>query len=93
MDHAQKIELVQQLNFLEILEHFQMKHLEIDMDKIDEDEIKDEEEFFRIMAGSINRLGQWSLELHGSVNTLLNNNASLVQAFEQIQQRVISRGL
>jgi hypothetical protein len=57
MDHPQKIELIQQLNFIEILDHFQMKFVEMDIEKIDEDAIKEEEEFFRIMAGSINRLG------------------------------------
>jgi hypothetical protein len=45
------------------------------------------------MAGSLNRLGQWALELHGSVNVLLNNNQNLVQAYDHIFQRVINRSL
>ena len=50
-----------------------MKFVEMDIEKIDEDAIKEEEEFFRIMAGSINRLGQWALELHGNAANILAN--------------------
>ena len=64
----------------------------MDIEKIDEDEIKEEEEFFRIMAGSINRLGQWALELHGNKMTILANKG-LVEAYEQIYQRIINRAL
>lgn len=48
-----------------------MQKLTLDIDEIDKDQYKNDEEFYRIMAGSINRLGQWALELHQNADKIL----------------------
>lgn len=53
MDPAQKINLIGQLNYLDIIEHFQMKNTELDINMIDDDDYKNDEEFFHLVAGSI----------------------------------------
>jgi hypothetical protein len=73
MDHAQKIGLVIQLNFLEILEHFQIQNRELDINTVDDDFVKAQEEFFHLMSGSINRLGQWCLEIYGKADVILGS--------------------
>ena len=42
---------------MEIIEHFQLQNTDLDIDKVDDEEFKKEEEFFALMAGAINRLG------------------------------------
>jgi len=69
--HPTKIELVYQINFLEILDHFQFKHTTLDIETVDEPEILHQEQFYHIMAGAINRLGIWCLELYQNEQTLL----------------------
>ena len=51
-----------------------MKNKNIDIDTIDDDDVKAEEEFFHVMAGCINRLGMWCLELVGNVEKLLGSD-------------------
>jgi hypothetical protein len=53
----QKIGMINQLNFLDIVEHFQMQNAELDINLVDDDAFKNEEEMFRLMAGSLKRLG------------------------------------
>ena len=69
MDHTQRIQLINQINFLEILEHFKMQNTTMDMDVFENENILNEEQFFHLMAGAINRLGIWSLELQENVKT------------------------
>ena len=51
-----------------------MKNKNIDIDTIDDDDVKAEEEFFHVMAGCINRLGMWCLVLVGNVEKLLGSD-------------------
>ena len=84
MDPAQKISLIGQLNYLDIIEHFQMKNAELDIDMIDDDDYKNDEEFFHLVAGSINRLGLWSVEIEAGIEKLIEDGPQkkdLVDAF------------
>ncbi len=40
-----------------MVEHFKMTTTELNINNIDDDDFKNEEEFFKLMAGSLNRLG------------------------------------
>ena len=71
MDHSQKIVLINQLNFLDILEHFQIEIRDLDINTVDDDTVKNKEEFYHLMAGAINRLGQWCLEIYGKAELIL----------------------
>jgi hypothetical protein len=71
MDHSQKIVLITQLNFLDILEHFQIEIRDLDINTVDDDTVKNKEEFFHLMSGAINRLGQWCLEIYGKAELIL----------------------
>ena len=49
--------MVQAMSFVEIIEHFNLQNKELIMDQIDDDAICEEEQFFALVAGSINKLG------------------------------------
>jgi len=94
MDHNSKIGVIGQLAFLDVVEHFQLQNAELDIQAIDDDAFKNEEEFFRLMAGSLNRLGQWALELHDNAAQILGEqNVDQIQAYHSIVQRIINRSL
>jgi hypothetical protein len=38
MDHPLRIEIIIKLNFIDIIEHFQMKNIELDIETVDDDE-------------------------------------------------------
>jgi hypothetical protein len=65
MDYASKISIVFQLQFLDLIESFQMKYREINPTNY-EDEQQEEEEFFSQVADAVFRLGQWSQELYSN---------------------------
>jgi hypothetical protein len=73
MDNSEKIDIILRLHFLEIIEHFNPQFPELDIDCADDDEQLVDERFFHIMAGSINRVGIWCLELHENAGRLLPN--------------------
>ena len=92
MDHADKIQIIGQLDFLSLIESYRMTRLTIEIDNVDDEEDKSEEEFFHIMSTSLNKLGIWCLELSGNVNNILND-PTLAATFEQIYERIMSRAL
>lgn len=92
MDHVQKIQLIGQINFLEILDHFQMQHTNLDIDNFEDPALLNEERFFTIMAGALQRLGTWVLELTDNVKTLLGSEEAIAQ-YNHISERVINRSL
>ena len=63
-----------------LLESYELKNKTIVIDDIDDDDVKAEEEFFHVMAGCINRLGTWCLEIVGNAEKLLG--ADRVTLFE-----------
>ena len=58
------------MNFLDILESFQMKYRER-QDDGDIEEQEQEEEFFTEMSEIVDKLGQWGLELFGNHERML----------------------
>ena len=56
---------------MDVVEHFQMQNAELDINDVMEDAFKNDEEFFRLMARSLNKLGQWALELHYNAPVML----------------------
>jgi hypothetical protein len=50
-----------------------MKHTILDIDELEDDDIRNEERFFTIMAGALNRVGTWALEMTDNVKTLLGS--------------------
>ena len=90
MDHAQKIELISQLNYLDVVAHFQaMPKPELDINTCDDAAERRVERFHQIIAGSLNRLGVWALELKGHAFELLGGNQAAVAAYEQIFSKII----
>ena len=90
MDHAQKIELISQLNYLDVVAYFQaMPKPELDINTCDDAAERRVEQFHQIIAGSLNRLGVWALELKGHANELLGGNQAAVTAYEQIFSKII----
>ena len=71
MDHNDRIQKLSELDFLALLESYELKNKTIDIDKVDDEDVKAEEEFFHVMAGCVNRLGIWCLEIIGNVEKLL----------------------
>jgi hypothetical protein len=61
-DNQCKLDMIQQINFLPIIEHFQIVNKDLDIETAEDDEFKSEEEFFHLVASSINRLGIWCLD-------------------------------
>lgn len=82
MDHNDRIQKMSELNFLALLESYELKNKTIDIDTIDDDAVKTEEEFFHVMAGCLNRLGIWCLEIVGNAEKLLGPDR--VTLFEYI---------
>jgi hypothetical protein len=65
MDYAVKIQLILALQYLELVESFQIKHREVDPSGEDDEEAAEEEDFFSQVADSVFRAGQWTQELYG----------------------------
>ena len=59
---------------------------------MDDDDVKSQEEFFHLMAGAINRLGQWCLEIYGKADLILVQ-PQLIQQYEDILNRVLAKGI
>lgn len=55
-----------------------MKNKFLDINKVDEDDLVTEEQFFHIMAGAINRLGEWGLTLYQNTEKQLANNQEAI---------------
>lgn len=91
-DHAAKIDLIQQLTFLEILEHFQLQNTEMDIDNYEDEAQLNEEKFFSIMAGALQKLGNWCLELIDNVKTLLKDD-QMIAKYTQVFERIVNRAL
>ena len=91
MDHNDRIQKLSELDFLALLESYQMKSKNIDIDTIDDDDVRAEEEFFHVMAGCINRLGIWCLELVGNVEKLLGPDR--ITVFQHIYQRIVDKAI
>lgn len=84
MEPTQKINLIGQLNYLDIIEHFQMKNTELDINMIDDDDYKNEEEFFHLVASSVCRLGQWSIDIETGIEQMIEEGPQkkeLVETF------------
>jgi hypothetical protein len=57
-----------------------MQNSELDINNVDDETFKNDEEFFRLMAGSLKRLGKWSLELHYNAPLMLGEtNTQLIE--------------
>jgi len=64
---------------MDVVEHFQMQNSQLDIQAVDDDAFLNEEEMFRLMAGSLKRLGQWALELHDNAPKILGDqNVELI---------------
>lgn len=46
MDYPMKIQIVEMLGFLQIVEHFKLQNTTLDIDQIDDENYRDEEEFY-----------------------------------------------
>jgi hypothetical protein len=64
----------------------------LDINTVDDDEVKNKEEFFHLMSGAINRLGQWCLEIYGKADLILVQ-PQLIQQYEDIMNRVLAKGI
>lgn len=63
MDYPQKVELIVNLGFLDILESFKIKYRERPGEDLQEEQ-DEEEEFFETVSEAVDKLGQWCLELY-----------------------------
>mmetsp|Transcript_20216 Transcript_20216/g.30978 ORF Transcript_20216/g.30978 Transcript_20216/m.30978 type:complete len:119 (+) Transcript_20216:55-411(+) len=76
-----------------MLDFFKMKNLTLDIDTADDEEVKNEEEFFKLMAIAINGVGQWALDIKGQEDKSFNSDAAAIQQFKHIFSTVTQRGL
>lgn len=91
-DHAFKIGVINQLNFLDILDFFKLQHIDLDIDNLDDEPILEEEKFFVIMANAIKKLGFWLVDLTHNINTLLKDQ-DVIKAYMAVYERVTNRAL
>lgn len=91
MDHPDKLKKLSELNFLTLIEQYKMTNTTLDIDNVDDDDQKAEEEFFHIMAGCVSRLGIWCLELFGNVDKLLGPEFQGV--FDQLFSRIVDKAI
>ena len=79
---------------MEILEHFQLTNTTLDINQIEDRHFQNEEEFFRLMACSISRLGLWALEIYPNAEKVLGaQNTQMIESFNSIFERLVNRSL
>ena len=94
MDPQQKIQVLQSLNFIAILEAFSEFTLPaLDIDTADDEDEKDKEQFVHLMAGAVNRLGVWGLDYHRDALRMLDNNKDMANALEEIFEKILQRAI
>lgn len=71
MDHQDRIQKLSELDFLRLIESYEMVKKNLIIENVDDEDEKAEEEFFHVMAGCVNRLGMWCLEIYGNVEQML----------------------
>ncbi|CDW81505.1 exportin-t [Stylonychia lemnae] len=72
MDYPQKVELIVNLQFLDILESFEIRFRERPSEDSDlQEEQENEEEFFEAVSEIVDKLGQWCLEIYQNQDKLL----------------------
>ena len=58
-----------------MISRFELQKKEIDIETVDDDQSKLEEELFQTVASSINKLGQWCIEVEISAHNFKANEA------------------
>ena len=76
-----------------MIDHIKLTKTEFSVDEMYDDEFLDEEEFFQILAGAINRVGQWCLEIHGTEKATYNNDEAQIAKYREVFQSIINRAI